>query len=300
MSENKKVFFIINKYSGTGYRPGVERQIRTACETRNIECAIEFTKQRGHATDLARKAILQNADAVFAVGGDGTVNEVAMAMLHGDTPMGILPRGSGNGLARHLGIPMSLGKSLEMISSNRSILMDTVLLNNQLSVNVAGIGFDGHVAGLFGKEGKRGLIGYSILAIREFFAYKEFEAELILDGNPIRRSAFIIALANSCQFGNNARIAPNASVRDHLVEVCLIRKTPLAQVIGFTYKMFTGCIDRSALVEIKQAKKVTFQFSSPMAYHIDGESMESCSQFTIEVQPASLKMIVPEHSKRRF
>ncbi len=300
MSENKKVFFIINKYSGAGYQPDVEGRIITACGNLNLECTIEFTQERGHATELAREAIRQKFDSVFAVGGDGTVNEVAQALNHSETPMGILPKGSGNGLARHLGIPMSFAKSLGMISSLKTIAMDTVLVNKQLSVNIAGIGFDGHVAGLFGKDGKRGLFGYGILVLKEFFRYQEFKAEIIIDGKPLNRSAFIIALANSCQFGNNAQIAPNASVCDQLVEVCLIRKVPLMQVFGFAYKMFTGRFDHSAFVEIKQAKKVTLQFSSPMAYHIDGESMKPASEFSIEVQPRSLKMLVPEDSKTKF
>jgi len=299
MSENKKVFFIINKHSGTDYRQDLEGRIITACGNLNLECTIEFTRERGHATKLAREAIRQKFDSVFAVGGDGTVNEVAQALIHSETPMGILPKGSGNGLARHLGIPMSFTKSLGMISSHETIAMDTVLVNKKLSVNIAGIGFDGHVAGLFGKDGKRGLFGYGILVLKEFFRYQEFEVEMIIDGKPLNRSAFIIALANSCQFGNNAKIAPNASVCDQLVEVCLIRKVPLMQVIGFVYKMFTGRFDHSAFVEIKQAKNVTLQFSSPMAYHIDGESMKPAREFSIEVQPGSLKMLVPKHSKKR-
>ncbi len=298
MSENKKVFFIINKYSGTGYHPDVEGRIITACEKLNVECTIEFTRDRGHATELAKVAILQKVDAVFAVGGDGTVNETAQALLHSGVAMGILPKGSGNGLARHLGIPMSFEKSLGIISSNLTINMDTVLVNKQLSVNVAGIGFDGHVAGLFGKDGKRGLIGYGNLVLKEFLRYKEFDVEMAIDGEGLKRGAFIIALANATQFGNNARVAPNALVCDALVDVCIIRKVPMAQVVGFAYKMFTGSFDRSAFVEIRKAKNVTLQFSTPIAYHIDGEAMKPANQFSIEVQPASLKMIVPEGARR--
>ena len=300
MSENKKVFFIINKHSGAGYKEDVEGRIITACGKSNLECTIEFTRERGHATELAKEAIKQKFHAVFAVGGDGTVNEVAQALIHGDTTMGILPKGSGNGLARHLGIPMSFAKSLETITSKKTIAMDTVLVNNKLSVNVAGIGFDGHVAGLFGKDGKRGLFGYGKLALKEFLTYPEFKVDITMDGKLLSRSAFIIALANSCQFGNNARVAPHASICDQLVDVCLIRKVPLLQVIGFTYKMFTGSFDRSAFVEIKKAKKVTLEFSAPMAYHIDGESMKPLKKFSVEVQPKSLKMLVPEHTKIKF
>jgi len=293
MSENNKVFFIINKYSGASYRPEVEGRIITACGQLNLECAIEFTQERGHATDLARRAVEQNFRTVFAVGGDGTVNEVAKGIVNTRATMGILPKGSGNGLARHLSIPMGLMKSLAMLSANQTITMDTVLVNGQLSVNVAGIGFDGHVAGLFGKNGKRGLIGYGRLVIKEFRSFKEFPVDMNVDGQPLRRSVFILALANSSQFGNNARVAPHASVCDQRVDVCLIKKVPVTQAAGFVQKMFSGTMDRSAFVEIIQAKKIELQFDMPIAYHIDGEAMEPQSRFLIEVQPKSLRMLVP-------
>src|SRR5882762_6364924 len=289
MSENNKVFFIINKYSGASYRPEVEGRIITACDQLNLECTIEFTQERGHATELARQAAEQNFRTVFAVGGDGTVNEVAQGIVNTRAAMGILPKGSGNGLARHLSIPMSFKKSLAMLSSTQTITMDTVLVNGKLSVNVAGIGFDGHVAGLFGKNGKRGLIGYGRLVIKEFRSFKEFPADMNVDGQHLRRSVFILAFANSSQFGNNARVAPNASVCDQQVDVCLIKKVPFTQAAGFAHKMFNGSIDRSVFVEIIQAKKIELQFDRPMAYHIDGEAMEPQIRFLIEVQPKSLR-----------
>jgi YegS/Rv2252/BmrU family lipid kinase len=294
MSENNKVFFIINKYSGAGYRPDVEGRIITACGQLNLECVIEFTQERGHATELARHAVEQNFRTVFAVGGDGTVNEVAQGMVNTGVTMGILPKGSGNGLARHICVPMNFRKSLATLSSRQTITMDTVLVNGRLSVNVAGIGFDGHVAGLFGKNGKRGLVGYSWLVVKEFLSFGEFPLDMEVDGQRFQRSTFILAFANSSQFGNNAKVAPHASVCDQRVDVCLIKKVPLTQAIGFAQKMFNGTMDRSAFVEIIQAKKIELQFDRPMPYHIDGEAMEPQARFSIEVQPKSLRMLVPE------
>ena len=296
MSENNKVFFIINKYSGTGFRPELEGLIVSQCEMLNLECTIEFTQDRGHATDLARKASSLGFDKVFAVGGDGTVNEVAQGLVHTSTKMGILPKGSGNGLARHLQIPMSIKKSLELLSSAKTIQMDTIRVNDKLSVNVSGIGFDGHVAGLFGKNGKRGLLGYVKLVTREFFSFKEFPIELVADGKALQRHAFILAIANSSQFGNNATISPYASVCDALMDICFIKKVPLFQFIGFAQKMFSRKMDTSAFVEIIKAKELRMVFSKPMPYHIDGEAMELESIFNIELVPASLHMIVPEQT----
>lgn len=296
MSENNKVFFIINKYSGTGFRPELEGLIVSQCDALNLECTIEFTQDRGHATELAKKATSLDFHKVFAVGGDGTVNEVAQGLVHTNTKMGIIPKGSGNGLARHLNIPMSVKKSLELLSSEKNIQMDTIRFNDKLSVNVSGIGFDGHVAGLFGKDGKRGLLGYIKLVSKEFFSFKEFPIELVADGTLFQRSAFILAIANSSQFGNNATIAPFASVCDQLIDVCFVKKVPLWQSLGFAKKMFSNKINTSAFVEIIKAKELSIRFPKPMAYHIDGEAMEPESVFTIAISPASLRMIVPNNA----
>jgi diacylglycerol kinase (ATP) len=294
MSENSKVFFIINKYSGTGFRPELEGLIVSKCDALNLECTIEFTQDRGHATELAKKASELRFDKVFAVGGDGTVNEVAQGLGNTSTKMGIIPKGSGNGLARHLRIPMSVRKSLELLASEKSIQMDTILLNNKLSVNVSGIGFDGHVAGLFGKNGKRGLLGYIKLVTQEFFSFKEFPIELYADGKLYQRNAFILAIANSSQFGNNATISPFASVCDQLMDVCFIKKVPIWQSVGFGVKMFSQKIDTSAFVEIIKAKELSLRFPHPTPYHIDGEAMDPESVFTISLRPSSLCMIVPD------
>ncbi len=295
MIENNKVFFIINKYSGTGFRPELEGLIVSQCTSLNLECSIEFTQDRGHATELAKKAVSLGFNKVFAVGGDGTVNEVAQGLIHSSVAMGIVPKGSGNGLARHLHIPMGVKKSLELLKSKKIIQMDTLMVNDRLSVNVSGIGFDGHVAGLFGENGKRGLMGYIKLTLKEFFTFQEFAVKLKVDDKDFDRTAFILAIANSSQFGNNATIAPYASVCDQWMDVCFIKKVPLWQSIGFAIKMFTQKIDTSAFVEIMQAKKLSIHFPKAMPYHIDGEAMKPVADFEISLIPASLKMIVPDN-----
>ncbi len=293
MSENKKVFFIINKYSGTGFRPEIEGRIIDRCSELGFECTIEFTQSRGHATELAQQAVKENFKIAFAMGGDGTVNEVARGLVHTNTIMGILPKGSGNGLARHLKIPLQFKHALELLANHQVISMDTVTVNDHLSVNVSGIGFDGHVAGLFGTNGKRGLTGYVKLVMKEFASFKEFPVEVTIDGNPFRSSAFILAIANASQFGNNARVAPAASVCDQQLDICSIKKVPFTHAIGFGIKMFSGNMDKSAFVEMRKGKKMNIEFSSPMPYHIDGEPLPPSSSFTIAIQPASLQMLIP-------
>ncbi len=293
MAENKKVFFIINKYSGTGYRPEVEGRIIDRCGELGYECTIEFTQSRGHATELAQQAVKEKFKIAFAMGGDGTVNEVAQGLVHTETALGILPKGSGNGLARHLKIPLKFKDALELLPHHQVLKMDTFLVNDHLSVNVSGIGFDGHIANLFGKNGKRGLMTYGKLVMSEFNTFKEFKGQVIIDGNHLERDSFILAFANSSQFGNNARIAPFASVCDELIDVCFIKKVPVSQVVGFASKMFTGKMESSAFVEIIKAKQIQVNFSSPIAYHIDGEGHTASRSFEVRMQPRSLNILVP-------
>ena len=297
MSENKKVLFIINRFSGGVYRSSIEGRMIDYCGKHNLECTIAFTEAPGHATLLAKEASASNAfHTVFAVGGDGTVNEVAQGLVGTSTTMGILPKGSGNGLARHLAIPMDFKRSLALVSSTNVISMDTFLVNGLLSINVSGVGFDGHVASLFGKNGKRGLVGYSKLVLKEYFDFKEFPVEVEIDGKKMTKNSFIVALANSSQFGNNAKVAPQASVCDQWLDVCFVKKVPLHRAIGFGLNMFSGQLHKSDLVEILKAQHVQLKFNRPMSFHIDGEPHPAAQQLEIKIQPASLQMVVPEPS----
>jgi diacylglycerol kinase family enzyme len=153
---------------------------------------------------------------------------------------------------------------------------------------------------MFGKNGKRGLIGYTKLVLKEFLSYKEFSFSVLIDGQEQQRKSFIIALANSSQFGNNARVAPHASVCDEWMDVSFIKKVPIAQAVGFGQKMFTGNLNKSAFVDIIKAKKVELKFSHPMPYHIDGEPHEPEEKFEINIQPGTLRMLIPSQSERKL
>jgi diacylglycerol kinase (ATP) len=292
-----KVFFIINRYSGTEFLSSLEEYVISFCSKLKIEVTIEFTQYRGHATELARQAVAQGYTRVFAVGGDGTVNEVAQELVHTNTALGIIPKGSGNGLARHLHIPLKVQSALLLLHKYKVLPIDTLRINEKLSVNVSGIGFDAHVAGKFGKNGKRGLINYGKLVMQEFQSYNEFPLEINVDDVTLRRKSFILAFANSSQFGNNAKISPFASVCDELIDVCFIKKVPLTEALPFAQKMFTGRMNRSRFVEVVQGKQLRVEFDRPMPFHIDGEAMPPETVFQVGIDPASLKVIVPVDSK---
>jgi YegS/Rv2252/BmrU family lipid kinase len=294
-NEVKKVLFIINKYAGTGFQPELEGRIIDIYQSQNIECSIEFTQSRGHATELARAAVKENFQQVIAVGGDGTVNEVAQGLLNTPVQMGIVPRGSGNGLARHLGIPIDIIAAVKNLFDSYPLAMDTFTVNGHLSLNVSGIGFDGHIANLFGQTKKRGLIGYAKLTIREFFRFKEFEASISMNDKVSEKKAFIIAIANSSQYGNNARIAPAASVCDQLLHISILKKVPPHRV-DFVYSFFAGKIEKSSYCEMITSNQFTIELSKPVAYHIDGEPSGISDRFTIELKPMSLNILVPNNS----
>jgi diacylglycerol kinase (ATP) len=144
------------------------------------------------------------------------------------------------------------------------------------------------------------LVGYAKLVLKEFLDFQPFEANVQLNGKSFQSKFFIIALANSSQFGNNARVAPQASVCDQLMDVCFIQKVPMSQAVGFAGKMFTGSLDRSQFVEIIKTNRVSIDLNHPVAYHIDGEAMESTTRFFIELKPASLTVLVPQYSQNQF
>lgn len=291
-TEFKKVLFIVNKFAGTGYEPRIEGCILDTCQKKGAECRIEFTAGKGHATELASQADGQYS-AVVAVGGDGTLNEVARGLLFSGTPMGIVPRGSGNGLARHLHIPLTFSKAVEALFHSRAVPADTFTVNGNLSLNISGIGFDGHIANLFGKNGKRGLFNYARLTIQQYIRFKEFKAVVTTNGNTVEKNVFVIAIANSSQYGNNARIAPVASICDQILHANLLTKVPPYR-LDFVYSFFTGTAHRSAFCQIIETRAMHVKTSRPVAFHVDGEPLGEETSFDIKILPASLQLLAPE------
>ncbi|MEQ8302398.1 MAG: diacylglycerol kinase family lipid kinase [Cyclobacteriaceae bacterium] len=292
MKKADKILFIINRHSGTGYQADVEGKILSHCEKINTDVRIEFTRDRGHATALAKSAAEEKFDQVFAVGGDGTINEVARALVHTRTALGVIPRGSGNGLARHLCIPLDIEKALHLINSE-SISIDTFTLNEKISVNVSGIGFDGYVASLFGKDGKRGLLSYGKLVAQEYLNFEEFECRITVDNKSWSETSFIVALANSTQYGNNACIAPQASMQDAMVDACFVKKIPLFQSPLFAYKLFRRGLEESRWINYLRCRDLVIETENEVPYHIDGEAAGAATKFKLQTHPASLLIKAP-------
>jgi diacylglycerol kinase (ATP) len=292
MNKVKKVVFIINRFAGGGFKPEFERLIVQGCTDHDTEPILEYTKGPGHAITLAREYSKTDVSKVVAVGGDGTLNEVAQGLVHTSMPLGIIPRGSGNGLARHLCIPLTVAGATQTLFTGEVVAMDTFTLNDKLSLNVSGIGFDGRIANLFGGTTKRGLSGYVKLALQEFFRFHEFQAEIRTDAGTLKKDAFIIAIANSSQYGNNACIAPKASVSDGILHINILRKVAPYR-FDFLYAFFSKSIDRTNVAEIIEVKNFSVHTPLPVAFHVDGEPSGTGTDFDIKLNPASLLVTMP-------
>ncbi len=291
--------FIVNKKSGTTSHLKFEAIVRRVLGETGAAYAIEYTKAPQHATELARQGIVKAFGCIVAVGGDGTANEVAIGVMGSSTPMAIIPTGSGNGLARHLGIPLDREKALRAIFTSEAISIDTFTLNGRLSINVSGIGFDGHVAGMFGLTGRRGLVSYAQIAMREYRRFGTFKATLTMDGEPtIEHEAFIVALANSAQYGNNARVAPQSSVRDGKLNLNAIGKIPLTR-LDLVYSLFRGDITRSPWCKAYEITNGTIKLDRPVRYHVDGEPCTEDDTFSVRINPSSCLVMVPRGRHER-
>ena len=286
----EEILFIVNPISGTGKQKKLNKNLEKTLNYSLFNPTIVYTQRAGHATELSREAI-GRYKYVIAVGGDGTVNEVVKGLTGSETTMGIIPVGSGNGLARHLNIPMDMDEAIKVINKRLTERIDTVKINDELSVNVSGVGFDAHVAHKFAKNGKRGSIPYVKIAATEFQKYKSEAYKIVADGKPMFRNAFMISLANSTQFGNNALISPEAKINDGLVDICILSGFPKVEAGAVAARLFNRTMHKSKFIEIIRASKVEIDTNHPIVGHIDGEPVIFNDMLNIEVQPASLSII---------
>ncbi|MCV9387690.1 diacylglycerol/lipid kinase family protein [Reichenbachiella ulvae] len=289
----KKILFIANPISGNAAQLDLEGLIQEVLDQDKFEWQLYYTTERGDATVRAHKATEENLDWVIAVGGDGTINEVAQGLIHSEVPMGILPRGSGNGLAYHIGWASDIRKSLDMLNHATIESMDTALFNGNLFLNVAGVGFDAHIAHVFDTHGKRGFFSYLFLTVREFLGFDSQRVELVLDGKVLNRSAFLLSIANGSQYGNNAYIAPDADSSDGFLEVVIVKSMKGWNALTFAFKLFTKRLKNGHGVEIKRANKIEINTTFTCG-HLDGEPIGLLEENRVEILPRSLKILVPK------
>ena len=218
----KSIVFIINPISGTHSKDEIPALIETRLDHERYDYEIQLTGYAGHATEIARNCVARGIDAVVAVGGDGTVNEVARALTHSETALGIIPCGSGNGLARHLCIPMDAKKAIDIINACNIELFDYGVINDLPFFCTCGMGFDAFISLKFAEAGKRGPITYVENVLKEGLKYKPETYQVESDDGAHRYKAFLIACANASQYGNNAYIAPGATMKDGQMDVIIM------------------------------------------------------------------------------
>ncbi|MCX2740815.1 diacylglycerol/lipid kinase family protein [Pontibacter anaerobius] len=293
MSKRTRIRFIINPTSGTNSRVDVAARIREHLDERKYVHDIMYTTHAGHAPELAHQAANEGIEVVVAVGGDGTVNEVARGLLKTETALAILPKGSGNGLARHLKIPMALEGAMRVINQRNVITIDSGEINQHPFFTTAGIGFDAYISSVFAGNKKRGLQTYVELVMKEVLSYKHLPVKASINGKSLETDCYVMAFANAAQYGNNAYIAPTADIQDGLLDVCLVRRLDLVKALNLSYCMLTKQLANPDSAEYFKTERVTVQTEEDIMYHADGEYLGKAREFEVKMVPLSLKVLVP-------
>ena len=295
-TKKRHITFIINPISGTTRKKNIPQLIQDIFGESDFEVALRETEYAGHAKEIAAELSEQGNTEIIAVGGDGTINEVVNGITNSGATFGIIPSGSGNGLARHLGISMRPKKAMEFIKMGHTQNIDLMKINGEYSANVSGVGFDALVAHQFQNSKTRGLISYAQISMQEFFKYKPQNYNINIDGQEIDREAFLISFANSSQFGNNAFIAPQASITDGLIDICILKPFPVVATAIVFERVMAKTINNSKFMDIIQGKKITVKNLAKI-YHLDGDPRESNNDLEIEICTGILKLIVPKGRK---
>lgn len=292
----EKVAFIINPAAGKSKRKRIRKWILETIDPRKFEIVIEESTRPGEASEIAARIIEQGCRIIAAVGGDGTVNEVAKVMVNTGTLLAIIPAGSGNGLARHLKIPGSPKKAIRLINHLNTQVMDYATVNDQPFFCTSGVGFDARVGNVFSGNKKRGLIAYIKIVLTEFYKYTPHRYTIEMNGNHLEREAFLITIANASQYGNNALIAPGADINDGLLDLCIVSRFPRRKVWELGIRMVTGRLPSSQFYEALKVKEAKISTQNHTFLHYDGEAGGSVNTVEVRIIPKGLHVIVPSEN----
>ncbi len=285
------ILFIINPISGGKKKQKIPAVIDKYLDKDKFNANFSFTAYVGHAAEIAEEASNKNFDVIVAVGGDGTINEIAPKVMLLNKVLGIIPFGSGNGLARFLKIPMNSIKAIETLNAFNTKLIDTAILNDRPFFNMAGMGFDAHISTVFAGNKGRGLKGYVEMGLKEMNSYEAQTYHIEIDGTVHVRKAFVVSVANSSQYGNNVHISPQSSLTDGLLDVCIVKVFPLYKLPVLAYQMLRAKTDQSNLVEIIRGSHIKITREKEDSIHLDGEPFLMGKEINIKVNPLSLNII---------
>lgn len=289
---SEKVAFIINPKAGVKKKMDVPAFIEEHFP-KSISKEIIVWKNKDDFDSIKQHVLTGGFTIVVAVGGDGTVNQVAAALNNTTIALGILPFGSGNGLARSIGVSMDIKEALRQIEGGKTNTIDSGTINNIPFFCTSGIGFDAHIGNLFATNTKRGFSSYFKIIRKELFSYKPKTYELNIDGRIIKREAFLITFANAGQYGNNFYIAPLADMRDGILHISVVKPFSLFMAPSLAYKAFRKKIHFSRYVETFEGKEISIKITEPSPIHFDGEPTEVKEDITVKIKGNTLKVIVP-------
>lgn len=291
---NKKhLVFIINPRSGVDRQKAIQDAIDTTLDQQLYSYEIQYTQYAKHGTVLAKEASAKGAYAVVAVGGDGSVNDIVAGLLDTDTCLAIIPKGSGNGMARTMGIPLKEQEAIAVINKGNEIKMDIGYANERPFISNAGVAFDALISRKFAKSVRRGFAMYSWLVTKYLWVYKAWKWDIEIDGKQIQEKAFIITVANGKQFGYNFQIAPDANWTDGLFDVVIIRNFP--RILGglIAFRAMNGSILKSPYVKHYRAKEVVVSHPQLRLMQTDGDAHECENKIRFTIKKGLQKVIVP-------
>lgn len=291
--EKQRALLIINPISGTQNKDGLDSRVIEALAPLGYEVEPVLTDGHGAATRLALSAVERGFNAVIAAGGDGTINETARALCNTGVAMGILPCGSGNGLARHIGIPVDVNGALDIIAEQNVVACDYGSVNGRPFFCTFGTGFDAHVSEKFAEDKHRGKITYLKKTFQEYINYKPEEYKILAGGQELTQRAFVVAVCNASQYGNNAYIAPHASITDGLLDLTVIHYGNLLSTALVGIDLLTGFIERNMLIHTLRAPEVTIERKHSGVVHIDGEPMEMGQVLNVKCHHEGIRIFCP-------
>ena len=297
MNAKKRIIFVVNPISGTRGKEAIIRMVEEKIDREKYEIDICKTQYAGHAAMIARQAALDHIDMVVAIGGDGTINEVGRSLIQTQTALGIIPCGSGNGLARHLQIPLHPAGAIQVINDGHHIEMDYGLIDKRHFFCTCGVGFDAFVSLKFANAGKRGLLTYLENTLHESLTYCPETYEIENSEGTMKYKAFLIACANASQYGNNAYIAPQASLTDGMMDITILEPFTVLDVPSLSFQLFNKTIDQNSRIKTLKDRKIIIHRAAEGVFHFDGDPVMGGKDLEVEIISRGLKIMVPTQKK---
>ena len=286
------ILFVLNPISGTGRKKLIPSIIADNIDKSRFSYEIIHTEYKGHAAEIAAEAAKNGVDSVVAIGGDGTVNEVGSGLINTNTAMGIMPCGSGNGLARHLGIPTDLRKAVKIINECVIRRLDYGLINNYPFFCTCGMGFDAFISMEFAKSGKRGPVTYAEKILKEWLTYKPQTYVIEDENNEQKREALLVSCANASQYGNNAYIAPSASMNDGVMDVVIMEPFNALDAPSIGLDMFNKTLDRNSKVKTFRTSRLNIHREGQGVVHYDGEPVMMGEDIEVKIVRGGINIVV--------